>query len=355
MPFKGLFRKPPVVSTTPSGDTVVTDPHGTSAEVCNTRRRLSTVGFEIGYESDGAPPSLNASSMSDPPSISGTVRHISFTSRVGKVPTNPNKVNQDRCWITDIVAAPGVRYSFFGVADGHGVHGHSVAEIVRTQLGLHLEKQVPLHSDLKTAIKSAYQKLNRDIFESYLDASFSGAATVSVLVQKNKLYCANLGDCRCILGSHLGDRWEAIPLSRDHKPDLPDELKRITEMGGRVAPYRSRKGDPMGPARVWLQTKEVPGLAMSRSFGDKVAASVGVSSDPEITERILQPEDKILVLASDGVWEFLSSQAVLDLVTPFYKEGDARGAAELVCQSAENRWKQEEDVVDDITAVILFF
>jgi serine/threonine protein phosphatase PrpC len=93
---------------------------------------------------------------------------------------------------------------------------------------------------------------------------------------------------------------------------------------------------------------------MSRSFGDKVAASVGVSSDPEITERTLQLEDKILVLASDGVWDVLSNQAVLDLVTPFYKVGDARGAAELVCQSAENRWKEEEDVVDDITAVILF-
>lgn len=36
----------------------------------------------------------------------------------------------------------------------------------------------------------------------------------------------------------------------------------------------------MGPARVWLQEVDVPGLAMSRSLGDYVAQSVGVSPEP---------------------------------------------------------------------------
>lgn len=49
---------------------------------------------------------------------------------------------------------------------------------------------------------------------------------------------------------------------------------------------------------------------MSRSFGDEVAASVGVIAEPEIMEYNLKAEDKFIILASDGVWEFISSEEV---------------------------------------------
>lgn len=38
----------------------------------------------------------------------------------------------------------------------------------------------------------------------------------------------------------------------------------------------------MGPYRVWLKNENIPGLAMARSLGDLVAASVGVSPEPEV-------------------------------------------------------------------------
>ena len=53
--------------------------------------------------------------------------------------------------------------------------------------------------------------------------------------------------------------------------------------------------------RVWLKNEDIPGLAMSRSFGDGMAARVGVNAIPEIEEFMLEAQDKILVLASDGV------------------------------------------------------
>ena len=46
---------------------------------------------------------------------------------------------------------------------------------------------------------------------------------------------------------------------------------------------------------------------MTRSFGDEVAARVGVIAEPEILELDLCKDDKFIVLASDGVWEFLSN------------------------------------------------
>jgi len=71
-------------------------------------------------------------------------------------------------------------------------------------------------------------------------------------------------------------------LSRDHKPDTPEENQRILSCGGRVRPLINQQagGIEVGPARVWLKDLDVPGLAMSRSLGDYVAQSVGVSPEP---------------------------------------------------------------------------
>ena len=96
-------------------------------------------------------------------------------------------------------------------------------------------------------------------------------------------------------------------LSIDHKPDRADEHERIMNTNGRVDPFREENGDPVGPARVWLKTQNIPGLAMSRSIGDLVAASVGVIPEPEFFEIVLNESDKFLVIASDGVWEFIDN------------------------------------------------
>ena len=71
-----------------------------------------------------------------------------------------------------------------------------------------------------------------------------------------------------------------------------------------------------GPPRVWLGHMDVPGLAMSRSLCDGVAHTAGVSSEPEFNEYefSLNREDIILVMASDGLWEFMSNQEVMDIV-----------------------------------------
>lgn len=58
------------------------------------------------------------------------------------------------------------------------------------------------------------------------------------------------------------------------------EAQRILKAGGRVEPFRDFDGGFIGPSRVWLMNQDIPGLAMSRSIGDVVAASVGVTSHP---------------------------------------------------------------------------
>ena len=51
-------------------------------------------------------------------------------------------------------------------------------------------------------------------------------------------------------------------------------------MGGRVDSFRDQDKNPIGPLRVWLKNEDIPGLAMTRSFGDEVASRVGVTCEP---------------------------------------------------------------------------
>ena len=75
-----------------------------------------------------------------------------------------------------------------------------------------------------------------------------------------------------------------------------------------------RTKEPVGPFRVYLQYSWSPGLACSRAFGDKMAVEVGVTHKPDVTMHRLQPEDRYLIVASDGVWELVSSQVSLTVV-----------------------------------------
>jgi serine/threonine protein phosphatase PrpC len=81
----------------------------------------------------------------------------------------------------------------------------------------------------------------------------------------------------------------------------------------------------------------------------------GLTYDIEILELDLCKDDKYIVLASDGVWEFLSNEDVANIVNPFFEKRNAEGAAEALVRESYLKWKQEEeDIIDDITCVIIF-
>ena len=141
----------------------------------------------------------------------------------------------------------------------------------------------------------------------------------AVLFDSLRIYCANAGDSRAVLytqGKKGG--LKVTPLSEDHKPSLPKEKARVEKMNGRVNPIIGPQGQHLGPDRVWMKTEDTPGLAMSRSLGDGLAHSVGVSWEPEVKQLVLEPSDKFIVIASDGVWEFLSNEQIARIVWPYY-------------------------------------
>ena len=66
-------------------------------------------------------------------------------------------------------------------------------------------------------------------------------------------------------------------------------------------------------------------------------------------------DDKFLILASDGVWEFLSNDEVIDIIVPFWHKNDLKGACNQVVKEAVAAWEREEESIDDITCIIVFF
>ena len=110
------------------------------------------------------------------------------------------------------------------------------------------------------------------LVKSSIDISLSGATTVCCLLVGEHLFTANLGDSRAILCQKLNQDWTLHQLSQDHKPCLPLEKKRIIAAGGKVQKLRDPRLGWVGPSRVWQRNGLIPGLAMSRSFGDLMAA-----------------------------------------------------------------------------------
>ena len=193
-----------------------------------------------------------------------------------------------------------------GVFDGHGVNGHGVSEFLMTRMPQYLLAQKNLEEETTDAFVTSFAATSDALIKSPIDCTFSGSTGVCVLLNRRKIICGNVGDSRAVLASlDAKGKLKAIALSDDHKPDRPDEMKRIIENRGRVEACQSPQG-PVGPARVWLLNDDVPGLAMSRSFGDLIAASVGVTPEPEILEHDVRPCDKYIVMVRWHVCGILS-------------------------------------------------
>ena len=255
------------------------------------------------------------------------------------------KTNQDSYIIKeDDLSLNNKEYSF-GVFDGHGLQGHLVSEGIKNFL---MNCSYDQYSS-KQKIISMFNSLSKSIESAKnFDVFCSGSTAVIVRVTKEKIICANCGDSRAILINGLGN---IVKLSRDHKPELTDEKRRIIAAGGRVDRIYG-----MGPFRVWFKDGDYPGLAMSRSIGDTLAHKVGVSNIPEIMEyNINSVKPVAIIVASDGVWEFMNNEQVKNILNKYRYNQDAYGCSKEIVEKARQIWKGTSFAIDDITCVIGFF
>ena len=131
--------------------------------------------------------------------------------------------------------------------------------------------------------------------------SIGCTANVILIDNMKKIYAANAGDSRCVLGRG----GKALPLSFDHKPDDEIELTRIEKAGSVVTEGR------------------VDGnLNLSRSLGDlkyKINKDLTpeewpITANPDILCVDLLPEDDFIIMGCDGIWETKSNEEMVEYI-----------------------------------------
>ncbi|XP_022982395.1 probable protein phosphatase 2C 72 [Cucurbita maxima] len=260
-------------------------------------------------------------------------------------------INQDAAFVYQEYGEQG--RALFGVFDGHGTNGHTVSNMAKNRLPpLLLSAMSKAETNFvgwKEAMVTAFKVMDKEIkLQETLDCSFSGTTAVIILKQGEDLVIANLGDSRAVMGRVTDDDIEAVQLTTDLKPGLPDEAERIRNCNGRVLALQEEPHIQ----RVWLPNEDAPGLAMSRAFGDFALKEHGIIALPDVSHRRLAPDDHFIVLATDGIWDVLSNNEVASIVS---KAESEEAAAKAVVEAATEAWKRyPASKLDDCTVVCHF-
>ncbi|KRY41427.1 Protein phosphatase 1D [Trichinella spiralis] len=229
-------------------------------------------------------------------------------------------------------------YAYFGIFDGHG--GAEASEFARKHLHDNITQQKMFWSkndnDVLKAITDGFLQTHEQMTKEIKKwpqtssglPSTSGTTASVAFVRQNKIYIGHVGDSTVVLGKRNRDgSVGAVKLTVDHKPDAPAEKKRLAEVGGEVADTNSGKrviwNQPAVPnAGTSTETPavvKVPFLNLTRSLGDLWSYNPSskqyvVSPEPDVSVIQLEKEDACLVIASDGLWNILDAQTVIDII-----------------------------------------
>jgi serine/threonine protein phosphatase PrpC len=342
-----------------------------------------------------------------------SLQGFGFACKKGLKPVSPN---QDSFLLLQVEGGIGIYGVFDG--HGRGGHDVSnfvkdmLPKLILSHPGFQSDD---LTDTLTYAFHETQRLLEHQTKLGIFNASTSGTTgTVVVFKPPNSLWVAHVGDSRCVLGLREGGRMKAIDMTNDHKPELPGEHQRIISSGGAVikppmdfnhrvyvkgqkypglAMSRSL-GDLVGYRHAGIScTPDVSCYELRMGPGAVKGGSVdavltlttadplnvgnnhqahGISDDEELSENSddttippfmqenVAPANNtsgggaFILLCSDGVWEFISSQEAVRIASKF-STAKANTAAEELARVSWDRWMIEENghVVDDITALVI--
>jgi len=232
--------------------------------------------------------------------------------------------------------------NFFAVFDGHG--GKYVSKFLENNLPqffINKSLKYPLTREYIDKVYNGVQQKLRSLPGK--EAHECGSTCCAVIEYKKDndkyLQIINTGDSRAVLcnGNNI-----AKQLTLDHKPDWPEEVRRISKLGGVI---RNQDG-----------TWRIKDLSVSRAFGD-VNASKYVTHIGDIFETKINSNDKFMVIACDGLWDELSNQDVVNFVLNNCYDSklenrinNDHNIARKLAEHAIN-----EGSGDNVTAVVVFF
>lgn len=236
--------------------------------------------------------------------------------------------------------------NYLGVYDGHG--GKSVSKFLKDNLSQYFtNKEININpgdrSYLKY-IKKIFDHIQQRLINEHKKMATHTGSTALILIQymnnnTSSYYIANVGDCRAIKCNLYN---KAIQLTKDHKPNSPEERKRINDLNGKIIfdgyDYR------------------IKGLSLSRAFGD-LDATPYVTHKPNILKYDLLKGDKFIVMACDGLWDVMTNQQVVNFITHCLdkikniNQIKKINIAKLLANYAIN----EKKSTDNVSIIIIFF
>ncbi|XP_021729591.1 probable protein phosphatase 2C 12 [Chenopodium quinoa] len=230
-------------------------------------------------------------------------------------------------------------FSVFGLFDGH--NGSAAAIYAKEHLLSNVLSAMPtdLNRDdwvaaLPRALVAGFVKTDKDFLEK---GQASGTTVTFAIIEGWSITVASVGDSRCILESAEG---EIICLSADHRLESNEEERdRVTACGGEVGRLNTGGGTEIGPLRCWPG-----GLCLSRSLGDRDVGEFIVPV-PYVKQVRLSTAGGRLIIASDGVWDIISSEAALDCSRTMAAE---TAAVQIVKEAV-----QVKGIRDDTTCIVV--
>ena len=209
---------------------------------------------------------------------------------------------------------------------------------------------------IKAAMRSVFMSCDEELIEMCRERNLHYASSTGVVafIWNDLLTIAHVGDSKaCIARAALGEELMPEWLTIDHKPNMPAELKRIESCGGRMAwlhgnkPY-IRGGDFL---RRQAEGEHPKQLNYSRAFGGKDLKMYGLSCEPDVTQFEITADDKVLLLASDGLWDVVNPKHACQLALRSRKEGRS-ATQDIVAYAIEQM--PLVNIRDNITVIAIF-
>ena len=174
----------------------------------------------------------------------------------------------------------------FCLFDGH--NGGEVSNFLQNNFHIYMKQLLPFTDYIK-GILNLFKLLDEKIKE--LNVPYTGSTGTIVLIERQNgkkiLYCANVGDSRCV----LVNKKKILRMSYDDRVEDPKENNRIIRQGG-----------------IILNGRINGQLMLSRSFGDWALKSLGTIVNPHISKIEINDDDLFLIIASDGVWDVFKDE-----------------------------------------------
>ena len=220
---------------------------------------------------------------------------------------------------------PEKKYSLFGIFDGHG--GNDVVKYIKNRLPEIIKTNITKNNNydsIENNLTSSFHKIDEEL--KFYDSEHTGSTATILLFQDNIVYCANVGDSTAFI---IYDNF-IKKISIDHKCTDPKEEERILLSGGKIT-----KNRVMGQ------------LVLSRCLGDLYCKKYGVSNIPDISVNKLEGNVKYVVVASDGVWDVVKENELLQL-------SKNRKNAEGFCKDLV-KLAIDKDTKDNVSCIVISF